>query len=133
MLKQLCVIMLLALAGCSSNNHFSDIATSNVAGQYFNDDGFGNQTNLILHDNGRYESTIEGVAGVTSYSQGTWSNIGNKISFSPESNSDKLKLSIQPMEVVEQNHELLLVPVRKVNLHQQLMANFGKSTYTYNR
>lgn len=41
MLKQLCVIMLLALAGCSSNNHFSDIATSNVAGQYFNDDGFG--------------------------------------------------------------------------------------------
>ncbi|MBQ4888267.1 hypothetical protein J8L86_00270 [Shewanella sp. MMG014] len=133
MLKQLGLIVLFVLAGCSSNNQLNEIDANNVAGKYFNDDGFGNSTYLILYEDGRYESKHDGFAGISSYSTGVWSNNGNKISFTPESQSGELKLPLLPMAIMEKNKGLLLVPAKKVNLHQQLMTNFGKSTYTYNR
>lgn len=136
MYKQFCLILMLSLTGCSSfqsSDNRQEIDTSMVSGKYFNNDGFGNNIHLILHEDGRYESNLEGPIGIASYSNGAWSKVDNKISFLPEGDSGFLRRALSPMTILKNDNDVLLVPSKKVEVHQQLMADFGKSTYKYSR
>ncbi|GIU53468.1 hypothetical protein [Shewanella sp. KT0246] len=125
--------MIILTTGCAANTSTNNPIklSQNVIGTYLNDDGFGNNTNLVLNDDGSYQSSLEGKIGIYGFSSGIWSENESVISFLPSDESGVLKSSLKPMVIINKKDGFSLVPTQKIKLHNQLMADFGKSTYSF--
>ncbi|WP_076536901.1 hypothetical protein [Shewanella sp. UCD-KL21] len=125
------------ISGCSQSPHFNDsnLNSNSLVGIYTNDDGFGNRIDIVLNEDGRYESKLNGAIGMEGFSYGEWEHTAkpNSILFSPIKEQGFLKGKLKTLLVISDSNNISLIPAKKLKRHSKLMADYGQSNYTYQK
>ncbi|MDO6639251.1 hypothetical protein BCU94_13660 [Shewanella sp. 10N.286.52.C2] len=133
----LCIVSFMLISGCSQTPHFNDsnLNSNSLVGIYTNDDGFGNRINIVLNEDGGYESQLNGTIGIEGFSYGEWEHTtkSNSILFSPIKEHGFLKGKLKTLLIISDSNNISLIPAKKLKSHSKLMADYGQSNYSYQK